>query len=115
MLQTVGRRDQFVQTQTAASLFGDGVADVGVGVDERRKDDLRGLDRRLLDRGDFAMLDDHPAFYRVELWPAEDGSLDYHVWEFSGTPFNLLLRERLEKSLACKNVDEKPNPRPVEG
>jgi hypothetical protein len=78
VFQPVGRGDQFVQTEPRTGLLGDGVADVGVGVDERRQDDGVAVGLGLLDRSDLAVFDHDSSLDRFELAAPEDRPLELH-------------------------------------
>ena len=70
---------QFLNREALTGFLGDGVADVGVCVDEGRADDGVALDDRFLDGDDFAVLDDDPSLHGFELAAPEDGPLDFHT------------------------------------
>jgi len=77
VFQPVRRRDEGVEVEALAGLLRQRVAEVGVGVDERREDDVRRVGRRGLDRRDPAVLDDDAALDRLERLASEDRPLQY--------------------------------------
>lgn len=79
VFEPVRRCDQLVEREALAGLLGDGVTDVGVGVDERREDHVVGVDARLLDPDDLVVGDDDPAFDRLELRTDQNGPFKVHT------------------------------------
>jgi hypothetical protein len=70
----VRRRDGLFQPQSDGGLLRDGVADVGVCVDERRQNDVRRLRVGLFDSLDPPVLEDDPSGDRFEGLPDQDGA-----------------------------------------
>jgi len=66
VFQAVRRRHRLVERHADGGLLRDGVAEVRVGVDERRHDDVRRVRRRPLDGLDPTVPDDDAATDRVE-------------------------------------------------
>jgi len=79
VFQPVRRGDEFVERESRAGLLRDRVADVGVGVDERRKHDGVAVGRSLLDPDDLAVRDDDPPLDRIELRSDEYRPLQVHM------------------------------------
>ena len=78
VLETVRRRDEVVERESATCLLRDRVADVGVCVDERGEDDVVTACPSFLDGGDLAVLDDHATLHGHELRATENRAFEDH-------------------------------------
>jgi len=72
MFQSIRRCDQFVEAEARPGLFGDGIPDMRVCVDERRKHDGVAFGLFFLYRGDLAVFDNDSALDRFELATLEN-------------------------------------------
>jgi hypothetical protein len=74
VFQAVRRRHRLVERQAGRGLLRDGIAQMRVGVDERRQHDIRRLRLRLLDGLDLSVLDEDAAADRLERFSEQYGS-----------------------------------------